>query len=57
MDDLTPQEKFMVEEIRLNRAEIGKVRDAVSGKVGRGELFGWLSAIVGIVTLLFATGA
>jgi hypothetical protein len=51
LDDLTPQENYLVEEIRLNRKAIEKVSDQLAGTVGRSELFGWLSAtgiIVGI---------
>ena len=49
---------FLLEEIRLNRTEIGKVRDALSNKVGRGELFGWLTlaATVLTTTLIFTGG-
>ena len=40
---------FIVKEIHLNRRAIERVGDKLSSKVGRAELFGWLSATTGVV--------
>jgi hypothetical protein len=55
--------EYLVEEIRINRAELRAMGDQnqtehreimnlLGGKVGRGELFGWLSSVATIVGLL-----
>ena len=46
--------EFLLEEIRENRRVILTTKDEVSGKVGRGELVGWLSAtslLIGMVVM------
>ena len=57
MSEIGPDEvpnKFLLDEIRLNRAAISKIGTVVSGKVGRTELFGWLGAVTTLVLLTLA---
>lgn len=53
-------DKYLIDEIRLNRASIErgddklskaieKVDDKLSSKVGRTELFGWIASSMGVV--------
>lgn len=44
--------KFLLDEIRENRHEIIENRKTISGKVGRGELVGWLSATGALIALM-----
>ena len=44
----------LLEEIRLNRAAIHCVEEKLSGKVGRGELVGWMTVVGLIVTIVVA---
>jgi len=46
--------KVLLDEIRLNRAGIKEVDDKLDGKVGRGELFGWLGTLSILAALLAA---
>lgn len=46
--------QVLLDEIRLNRADIKGVNDKLGSKVGRGELFGWLGVlgtVIGTVIL------
>jgi len=51
MPDEVPN-AFLLDEIRLNREAIHDVDDKVSGKVGRGEMLGWLGATVTLSGLI-----
>lgn len=48
--------QILLDEIRLNRADIKKVDDKLDGKVGRGEMFGWLGTL-GLLASLLAAAA
>ena len=48
--------RVLLEEIRENRKEIVENRKAISGKVGRGELVGWLGATVTVAGLIVRFG-
>ncbi len=54
-EDTVPN-SFLLEEIRENRHEIMENRKLLAGKVGRGELVGWLSATGALLGLLVRFG-
>lgn len=46
---------FLLDEIRENRSAIKDIGTKIDGKVGRGELFGWLGATLGLAALIVRT--
>jgi len=47
--------RHLLTELRLVRESAQRVEDKLDGKVGRGELFGWLGAAAAIIGALTAT--
>ena len=52
MDAQRIPDSLLIDEIRLNRTAIERVENKLDGKVGRGELFGWLGATITVASLI-----